>query len=95
LSSVRPGNGVTIPRLIYEVKPGYTAEATTAGIEGSVSLDAVVLADGTVGDVTVTRSLDPGLDQAAIDALKQWEFEPGTKGDKPVAVQMPLSCFLR
>jgi TonB family protein len=60
----------------------------TAGIQGSVLLDAVVREDGTVGDVRVTRSLDPGLDQEAVKALRQSEFEPGTKDGKTVAVKI-------
>jgi protein TonB len=74
------------------VKPGYTAAAMDAHIEGTVSLDMVVLADGKVGDVTVTASLDKqhGLDTQAIEAAKQWLFKPGTKEGKPVAVRVAL-----
>jgi TonB family protein len=84
----RPGNGVTAPRLVREVKPQYTREAMAAKIEGIVRLEAVVLESGDVGDVTVTGSLDAvyGLDDAAVEALKQWRFVPGTKDKKPVAV---------
>jgi TonB family protein len=60
-------------------------------IEGEVVMDCVVKADGRVGDVTITQSLDPDLDQAAIDAVKLWEFEPGTKGGKPVAVLVTIT----
>ena len=55
----RPGSGVESPRVIREVTPKYTAEAMRAKVQGVVWLDAVVLPDGTVGDVQVTRSLDP------------------------------------
>jgi hypothetical protein len=59
-----PGNGVTLPVVVSEVKADYTPEAKAGGIQGTVGLDAVVLADDTVGDVTVAQSLDTvdGLD---------------------------------
>ena len=84
----RPGKSVTQPRLVREIKPHYTPEAMAAKIQGSVWLEAVVLDTGDVGDVDVTKSLDDvyGLDEAAVQALKQWRFEPGTKDGKPVAV---------
>lgn len=52
----------------------------------------VVLENGNVGDVVVTQSLDKehGLDQAAIDAVRQWEFEPGMKDGQPVAVEVEI-----
>ena len=83
-----PGNGVTLPIVVHEVKPDYTPEAKSAHIEGNVVLGAVVLADGTVGDVKVVRSLDTtyGLDQQAVNAAKQWTFKPGTKDGKAVSV---------
>lgn len=54
-----------------QVKAYYTEEAKKGGIQGSVYLDAVVLTDGTVGEVRVTRSLDAkyGLDAQAVKAL--------------------------
>jgi periplasmic protein TonB len=95
----RPGNGVEIPRLIREVKPQYTADAMRAKIQGVVWLECIVLPDGTVGDVRVTRSLDStfGLDQEAIRAAKQWRFQPGTRFGEPVPVliSIELSFTLR
>lgn len=88
----RPGSGVTLPVVVSEVKPDYTPEAKAARIQGTVLLDAVVLADGNVGDVMVARSLDTtyGLDQRAVDAARQWKFKPGTKDGKPVAVRVSI-----
>jgi periplasmic protein TonB len=87
-----PGTGVTLPVVVHEVKPDYTAEAKAARIQGTVLLATVVLADGNVGDVTVARSLDTtyGLDQQAVNAAKQWTFKPGTKDGKPVAVRVNI-----
>jgi TonB family protein len=89
---VRPGNGVTMPRIIREVKPQYTAEAMRAKVQGGVLLECVVQTDGTVGDVRVIRSLDTtyGLDQEAIKAAKQWKFAPGTRNGEPVPVMVTI-----
>lgn len=87
-----PGNGVSLPTVVKQVNPEYTPEAMAARIEGVVGLSAVVGADGRVGEVAVTRSLDSvlGLDQQAVKAMKQWEFKPGTKDGKPVAVRVAI-----
>lgn len=84
----RPGAGITLPRVLREVKPAYTADAMRAKVQGSVWLECIVLQDGSVGEVKVTRSLDPvfGLDQEAIKAAKSWRFSPGLRMGEPVPV---------
>ena len=91
----RPGNNVAPPRLLREVKPQYTAEAMRAKVQGTVWLEVVVLPDGTVGDVRITKSLDPvfGLDQQAMDAARQWRFAPGTRFGEPVPVLVGLELY--
>jgi TonB family protein len=86
------GNGVTSPVVIRETKPKYTADAMRAKIQGVVVLSAVVLPDGTVTDVTVTRSLDQsfGLDEEAKKTAAQWRFRPGTLKGEPVAVRIQI-----
>ena len=86
----KPGAGVTAPVLTKEVKPKYPRDAMAAGDQGVVKLDCVVKADGTVGDVHVLDSLEPELDNAAVEALKQWTFKPGTKDGKAVAVKVEV-----
>jgi TonB family protein len=85
---------VTWPKLVHEVKPRYTPEALQARIQGVVVMEAVVLTDGTVGDVTVVESLDPdhGLDDEGVHALTQWRFEPATRDGQPVAVLCRWRC---
>ena len=78
--------GVKSPVLIREVKPKYTEGAMRRKVQGLVEVNAVILKDGTVGDVEVTKSLDEELDQEAIAATKQWKFRPGTKDGEPVNV---------
>jgi len=84
------GEGVKNPVVVKDVKPNYTGGAMRRRVEGTVLCSAIVLKDGTVGDVTIARSLDEELDQEAIKALKQWEFKPGTKDGEPVNVQIKI-----
>lgn len=91
--------GVTLPKPTKQVKAAYPPEARAQQIEGTVVLDVVVRSDGKVGEVSVVTSIDPvyGIDEAAVKAMKQWEFEPGTKDGKPavVRVQIRMSFKLR
>jgi protein TonB len=95
----RPGEGVTAPQIEKEVKPIYTESAKKERIQGLVGMDVVVLADGSVGDVNVTQSLDQkhGLDDEAVKAVKQWRFVPGKKDGKavPVLVDIEMTFTLK
>ena len=84
--------GVSLPQPARQVKADYTEEARANRIEGKVVLDVVVMADGTIGDVKVTESLDSiyGLDKNAVAAMRQWVFKPGQKDGKPVAVRVAV-----
>jgi TonB family protein len=95
----RPGNGVTLPRVLHEERPQYTSDAMRAKVQGTVLLECVVRPDGSVGDVQVVRSLDPtfGLDQQAVVAARKWRFAPGTRlGEAvPVLITIELTFTLR
>jgi len=88
----RPGNGITLPQLVREVKPQYTSDAMRAKIQGTVLVECVVRQDGSVGDAHVIRSLDStfGLDEAALAAARQWRFRPGTRMGEPVPVLVTI-----
>jgi TonB family protein len=90
---------LTMPIPVYEERPQYTPAAMDAKIQGDVLLEAVVLIDGTVGDVSILQSLDPsyGLDQQAVDAMRRWTFQPGTRNGEPVrvAVQVQMTFTLK
>ena len=90
VATVGAQGDVSTPKILREVTP--TAEAEAAGIEGEVTLEAVVRADGSVSDVKVTKSLDTeyGLDQQAVKGLEQWYFEPGRRDGKPVPVLLAI-----
>ena len=89
----KPGNGVTAPKLLKEVKAEYPPEAMKAGVAGIVKMECVVQTDGTPSDIRVVAPLDPTVDAAAIQALKGWKFSPGQKDGQavPVLVQVEMS----
>ncbi len=84
-----------MPTVLKEVKPSYTAEAMRAKVQGSVMVQAVVREDGTVGQVRVLRSLDRtfGLDEEAIEAVRHWRFNPGTRQGRRVAVIVEIELM--
>ena len=88
----RPGNGVSSPQLLLEVKPKYTEGALRVRLQGMVVMEAVVMPDGSVGAVRITRSLDSvfGLDDEAVVAVKQWRFRPGMYRGQPVPVLVAI-----
>lgn len=74
--AVRAVGEIKPPRLIKKVEPEYPAEASRKRIEGLVILEATTDKEGNVSDVRVLKSKDPLLDQAAMDALRKWKYEP-------------------
>jgi TonB family protein len=68
------------------VKAIYTDEARRRGTTGNVLLEIVITRDGSVGDVSVRRGLGAGLDQRAVDAVRQWKFSPARRLGEPVDV---------
>ena len=91
----RPGSGVEPPRLLREVRANYTDEARRANIEGEVELEIVVRRDGTVGDVKIVRGLRGGLNERAVEAVRQWRFAPGRMKGVPVDVVVEVGVEFR
>jgi protein TonB len=87
----QPGSGIDPPALVREIKPLYTEDARRRAIEGDVVLEIVVRRDGSVGDVHVVHTLEAGLDQKAIDAVRQWRFGPARRQGSPVDVVVEVS----
>jgi TonB family protein len=85
------GGRVRPPRKIKDVRPVYPAAARAAGIAGTVILKASITAEGTVGDVQVLKSVDSALDDAAIAAVKQWEFDGTLLNCSPTSVMMTVT----
>jgi TonB family protein len=88
-------DGVTPPKVISKVEPEYSEEARDAKIEGTVVLYVEIRPDGRAHNRRVTRSLDAGLDQKAMEAIEKWTFEPGQKDSKPVAVAATIEVNFR
>lgn len=86
----KPGPDVTAPRVQRQVTAVYTDAARQAGIEGTVSVECIVLPDGTVGRLRLVKRLDSGLDVEAVKALRHWRFTPGLKSGQPVPVQVTI-----
>jgi TonB family protein len=81
------GGDVTSPRVLYREDPQYTEDARRDKISGPVVLSMVIGTDGLAHDISVTQSLDPGLDLQAALAIQKWHFAPGTLKGQPVAVR--------
>lgn len=91
----RVGGSVKPPRLIYSPDPEYPEKAREAHHVGIVRLSIVVGANGRPHDIKVVGSPSSEFDDAAVDAVKKWKFEPATKYDKPVAVQINVDVTFR
>lgn len=91
----RVGGGVTAPQLVYRVEPEYTEAARKAKYQGTVVLYAVVGRDGRVRDLRIVRALGLGLDEKALDAVRQWKFRPGMKDGQPVDVAASIEVTFR
>jgi periplasmic protein TonB len=87
---VRVGGNVQAPHPVKHVDPVYPEEAKAAGVSGVVIIEITVATDGTVADARVLRSI-PMLDQAALDAVRQWQYEPTLLNGEPVDVIMTVT----
>ena len=83
------------PVATMKVDPAYPPDVLRDKVEGTVTLYAVIRADGTVDDVKVLDSLDSRLDETAVRALSRWHFRPGTKNGEPVALEAVVEVPFR
>jgi TonB family protein len=86
----RPGKGVTPPRVIYQTDPEFSEEARKAKYQGTCVLGLVVDANGHPTAIRVLSALGMGLDEKAIESVKNWKFEPGKKDGHDVAVEIAV-----
>ena len=89
----RPGSGIEAPRLLREVKADYTEDARKRGLAGEVVVEIVVRSDGSVGDAKILQGLDGGpggLNERALQAVRQWKFAPAMRQGTPVDVYVEV-----
>jgi TonB family protein len=86
---------LTPPVPTYTVKPQYPPQALAERLEGTVLLQLEVSLDGLPENIRVTQPLDEELDAAAVEATRQWRFEPGRKDDAPVRVEVAMEMTFR
>jgi TonB family protein len=91
----RVGGGVAAPSLIFKVEPGYSQEAQIMKMQGTVILRIVVGGDGVPGNISVMRQLGYGLDEKAVETVRQWRFKPGMKDGVPVPVSAQVEVNFR
>lgn len=84
---VRVGGSVTPARLVKRVNPAYPKAAKEAGSAGTVLLRAVILMDGSLGNITVLNAAPSELAAAAVEAASQWRYQPTLMNGKPVETE--------
>jgi periplasmic protein TonB len=84
------GGGVSAPVVVRSVEPEFTAEARASSFQGTVSIQLIVDAQGNPQNVHVIRHAGMGLDEKAIEAVRQYRFKPAMYEGHPVAVQLVI-----
>ncbi len=88
-------DGVSSPKLLEKVEPKSTPEAKEAKLEGTIVISVEIHPDGRAYNIRIEEGLGMGLDENAIEAIKQWKFRPGMKGGEPVAVSAMIEVNFR
>ena len=91
----RMGPGIDPPKLLTRVDPIYPADARAVGVQGMVIVKALITDEGVVESAEVLRGLPLGMDQAALDAVRQWTFVPAMKDGVPVPVAFNVTINFR
>jgi periplasmic protein TonB len=89
------GGGISAPKPVSTPDPNYTDEARKAKTQGTCVLGLIVDENGQPRDIRVVRGLGNGLDEKAIESVKQWKFEPALKDGKPVKVQIRVEVAFK
>lgn len=89
------GGGVSAPVVVHSVEPEFTEDARKSNLQGTVAIQLIVDAQGNPQDVRVVHHLGMGLDQKAVDAVRQYKFRPAMYQGHPVAVQMVIEVDFR
>ena len=95
LKESNDSSALTAPVATTKVDPAYPPDVLRDHVEGTVTLYAIIRADGVVDGIRVLDSLDSRLDQNAVDALSRWRFRPGIKNGAVVAVEAVVQIPFR
>ena len=87
---LRVGGNIRPPAKVRDVRPVYPPAALAANVQGAVVLDAHIGVDGSVVDASVLRSI-PLLDDAAVEAVRQWRYAPTLLNGAPVEVMVTVT----
>jgi TonB family protein len=87
---IKVGGNVVAANLINPIKPAYPPELQRAGVQGTVRIEAFISKDGLAANLRVISSPDPGLTQAALDAVQQWRYRPTVLNGESVEVQTTI-----
>ncbi len=93
LDRVEPG--ITPPHATYSPDPEYDDADRRAKVSGAVVLSIVVTKEGRTKDPKVVKSLSPGLDKKAVEAVSKWKFTPAIRDGNPIAVQIKIEVTFR
>jgi TonB family protein len=85
-----PGGDVKAPKVVHYVEPQFSSSSKEAFVEGVVKLKTTVTPDGLPIDIEVIKGLNTEENQSAVEAVKQWRFQPGTKGGEVVHVRVSI-----
>ena len=93
---IRVGGNVQQTKLVYQVQPVYPERAQAQGIQGIVLLEAVIWKDGSIGTMRVLNKLaDPDLVTSAVEAVKNWRYEPTLLNGQPIEVVTTITVNFR
>jgi protein TonB len=90
VTPARVGGAVRAPTKLVDVKPVYPDDARRANVQGVVIIEIVIDTEGRVRDARILRSI-PLLDDAALEAVRQWEFTPTAMDGVPVPLAMTVT----
>ena len=92
---MHPGGGVSAPQVIYSVDPEFSDEARRAKYQGICVVSLIVDAQGNPQEIRIARALGMGLDEKAIEAVKQYKFKPAYYQGHPVPVMINIEVNFR
>jgi protein TonB len=88
---IRVGGNVQAAKLIHRVDPVFPQAARDKGVQGPVTIQAIIGKDGFIRDTLVSQAPTPDLAQAAVDAVRLWQFEPNRLNGEPVEIMTEIT----